>query len=177
MKMNNKLLNVVLLTALFFSQITWAVNPGTSSVNSPANIKIDLVLAEQSGEYHPPYVAAWLENDKNKPVRTLALWRTEAKWLKDIRRWWRKIGRKDEQLVDAITSATRGVGTYPLTFKAENDKGQPLAQGSYTLYIEVVRENGGRVIVKQPMVLNNVSASYVIKATAETGKIHIKVTP
>ena len=32
-----------------------------ASENSPATLAIKLELKQQQGEYHPPYVAAWLE--------------------------------------------------------------------------------------------------------------------
>lgn len=149
----------------------------STQASEPSQLKIELILAAQTGEYHAPYVAAWLENENNKAVRTLLLWRTDPKWLKDIRRWWRKIGRKDSTLVDAVTSATHGVGKYPLTFNAEDDDLSPLANGKYTLYIEVVREKGGRAIVKQAFNLNGKSASYQIKPSPETGEIKLTITP
>jgi hypothetical protein len=142
-----------------------------------AQLNISLVLSQQQGEYHPPYVAAWLENSDKKSVRTLLLWRKEPKWLKDIRRWWRNVGRKDANLVDAITSATHAAGTFPLSFQATNDIGEPLPDGNYTLYIEVVREKGGRALLKQHFTLNNNAQTFTFKATAETGEIIFSITP
>lgn len=133
-------------------------------------LQLDLKLPAQAGEYHNPYVAIWIENSKGQSVRTLSLWREGSKWLKDIRRWWRKAGRKDADLVDGITSATRAAGQYQLNFDALDDKGQPLVQGKYTLRIEVVRENGGRSIVKQPFALDGKEQKFTLKATSETAK-------
>lgn len=140
-------------------------------------IGIALTLKQQQGEYHPPYVAAWIENDKRKSVRTLLLWRKEAKWLKDIRRWWRNVGRKDATLVDAITSATHAAGKFPLSFNLTDDKQQQLNHGEYTLYIEVVREKGGRALLKQPFNLNKTAQTFALKETAETGEITFTITP
>lgn len=143
----------------------------------PARLDIEIVLKQQSGEYHPPYVAAWIENDKSKSVRTLLLWRDDPKWLKDIRRWWRKVGRKDPRLVDAITSATHAAGRFPRRFKALDDQQDPLPAGRYTLLVEVVREQGGRAIIRQPFSLDDKAASYQMKATPETGAITFTITP
>jgi len=133
-------------------------------------LQLDLKLPAQTGEYHNPYVAVWIEDSKGQSARTLVLWREGAKWLKDIRRWWRKVGRKDADLVDGITSATRAAGQYQLNFDALDDKGQPLAHGQYTLRIEVVRENGGRSIVKQPFTLDGKDQKFTLKATSEIAK-------
>ncbi len=133
-------------------------------------IELSINLAKQSGEYHNPYVAAWIENDSGKSVRTLVLWREGAKWLKDLRTWWRKVGRRNKTLVDGITSATRPAGNYNLSFQAVDDNKKPLVQGDYTLKVEVVRENGGRAIIKQKFSINGQAQSYTLKATPETNQ-------
>ena len=121
------------LTIIFFTFINFTVvaNPNSST---PTTLNIELTLKQQLGEYHPPYVASWIENSQGKPVRTLLLWREQAKWLKDIRRWWRKVGKKDAELVDGITSATRITGKYPLSFLAENDEKTSKKRKIYLIY-------------------------------------------
>lgn len=150
---------VLLLVALVFAVKAQATE-----------IELSVNLAKQSGEYHNPYVAAWIENDAGKSVRTLVLWREGAKWLKDLRTWWRKVGRRNKALVDGITSATRPAGNYNLSFQANDDQEQPLAKGEYTLKVEVVRENGGRAIIKQKFSINGKAQTYTLKATPETNQ-------
>lgn len=133
-------------------------------------LQLALKLPAQAGEYHNPYVAVWVENSKGQSARTLVLWREGSKWLKDIRRWWRKVGRKDADFVDGITSATRAAGHYQLNFDALDDKGEPLTSGRYTLRIEVVRENGSRAMIKQAFTLNGKAQQYTLSATSETAK-------
>ena len=165
---------------IFFTFITLLfINSPVSYANSNdiATLEIQLELKQQQGEYHPPYVAAWIENDKKKSVRTLLLWRKEPKWLKDIRRWWRNVGRKDPALVDAITSATHSAGRFPLKFSLTDDKQSALPDANYTLYIEVVREKGGRALLKQPCKLNNTTQHFTLKETAETGEITFTINP
>lgn len=140
---------------------------GCLSTSSATQLQLSLKLPSQSGEYHNPYVAVWIEDSAGKSVRTLALWRENSKWLKDIRRWWRKVGRKDSDLVDAITSATRAAGTYQLNFKALDDAENKLPAGDYVLNIEVVRENGGRGMTKQKFTLNGSSQTFTLAANAE----------
>ncbi|KAF7770200.1 hypothetical protein PCIT_a3187 [Pseudoalteromonas citrea] len=138
-------------------------------------IELSINLAKQTGEYHNPYVAVWIEDDAGKSVRTLLLWREGAKWLKDIRTWWRKVGRRAPELVDSITSATRPAGDYRVNFSTNDDTGQPLAQGTYSLKIEVVRENGGRAMLRQKFSLNGQAQSYTLKATPETNIIKFSI--
>lgn len=163
------LIVILLLVAISQSSQAHANNAGT--------LAITLKLKQQQGEYHPPYVAAWIENNKKKSVRTLLLWRKEPKWLKDIRRWWRNVGRKDAELVDAITSATHAAGSFPLSFKLNDDDQHALRKGTYTLFIEVVREKGGRALLKQQFELNQSSQKFTLKETAETGEITFSINP
>jgi hypothetical protein len=171
--MKTKIAGLTLLILIFIN-FTTVANPN-NSVSTKLNI--ELTLKEQLGEYHPPYVASWIENEQGKPVRTLLLWREQAKWLKDIRRWWRKVGKKDAVFVDGITSATRVTGKYPLSFLAQNDEKESLKKGKYTLFIEVVRENGGRAIIRQPFSLNGEKSTFTLAATNETDEIKFSVTP
>ena len=145
-------------------------SPYSDAQTEPATLIIDLTLPSQNGPYHRPYVAQWIENDAGKSVRTLTLWREQAKWLKDLRSWWRKVGRKDRELVDAITSATRPAGHYHLEFKANGDDGLALPEGSYTLCIEVVREHGGRSMVKKTFYLNGEHQRIDIQSDLEVGQ-------
>ncbi|GAD77222.1 hypothetical protein VAZ01S_066_00140 [Vibrio azureus NBRC 104587] len=121
--------------------------------------------------YARPYVAVWIEDADRKPVKTIQLWVGKDEWLKDLRSWWRKVGRYDRELVDAVTSATRPAGQYRFIWDGKDDAGQPLEQGEYTFHVEVVREHGGRNYLRQKMQLADNEVSYQIKPTEETGQI------
>jgi len=145
-------------------------------VYAESNFSISLTLPEiTSGQYHRPYTAVWIENNKGKHVKTLALWSEPKgqKWLKDIRRWWRKIGRTDAQWVDGISSATRPAGEYSLSWDLTNEQHIKVNNEDYKVFIEVVREHGGRNILKHSFSLNS-DFKTTLKPTAETGPIKIK---
>lgn len=171
--MNIKIAGLIVMLLTFISFTTDA-HKNTVHLTE---ISIELALKQQSGEYHRPYVASWIESSKGKSVRTLLLWREQAKWLKDIRRWWRKAGRKDAALVDGITAATRAAGKFKLSFLAQDDNKESLKNGQYTLFIEVVRENGGRAIIRQPFTLNGSKEAFTLAATNETDQIKFSITP
>jgi len=83
-------------------------------------------------EYPRPYVALWLEKADTAQVTQLAVWYDQkkrdnggAKWLKDLRQWWRKGGREMEVPVDAVTSATRGRSLHNLSFVARQAPPRP----------------------------------------------------
>lgn len=121
--------------------------------------------------YARPYVAVWVEDNSRKSVKTIELWVGKDEWLKDLRSWWRKVGRYDRELVDAVTSATRPAGQYRFVWDGKSDSGEKLEQGEYTIHIEVVREHGGRNYLRQKVMLGSENVSYQLKPTEETGEI------
>ena len=115
-----------------------------SAPSQGSPLKVDFQLPTfDVANYNAPYVAIWLETDSSND--TLLLWhmnkRPQDKWLKDIRRWWRKAGRYGEP-PDGVSGATKGPGKYSKSFEVSVD-------GPFTFYIEVVREDGGRTLLKQ----------------------------
>lgn len=151
----------------------------SSAAFAAPKMTVDLTLPEiTEGQYHRPYVAVWVENAQGQPVKTLSLWvwNEGYKWLKDIRRWWRKAGREDMSFVDGIASATRPAGRYKIDWDLKDDAGKSIELGTYTLFIEVVREHGGRDLVRQNIDLSAGDFSIQIPATTETGIIDIRLS-
>ena len=107
-------------------------------------------------EYHRPYVAIWLEKEGAAP-RTLSVGYDVdkakgegAKWLRDMRQWWRVSGRTMSFPADGVTGATRAPGEHKVGFI--NGKGPlgRLGAGNYTLVVEAAREVGGRELLRLP---------------------------
>ncbi|WP_375749567.1 DUF2271 domain-containing protein [Vibrio sp. HN007] len=142
----------------------------------PPEVSVDfgLQLPEAKASAHArPYVAVWIEDDERKPVKTIQLWAGDDEWLKDLRSWWRKVGRYDRKLVDGVTSATRPSGEHRFSWDGKDDSGHRLEQGEYTVHIEVVREHGGRNYLRQKVAFNESESSYQLEPTEETGVITI----
>ncbi|SON49751.1 DUF2271 domain-containing protein [Vibrio tapetis] len=148
-----------------------------ASINAealPSNAQLDVEFSLPTIEtsmYARPYVAVWIEDSKRQPVRTLELWVGKDEWLKDLRSWWRKVGRYDKALVDGVTSATRPAGDYRFVWDGTDEKGNRVEEGNYTFYAEVVREHGGRNLLRQKIQLGQKGFSKTIEPTAETGVV------
>ncbi|NRA59538.1 MAG: DUF2271 domain-containing protein [Psychrobium sp.] len=121
-------------------------------------------------DYRKPYVAMWAETKGNSD--NLLLWhltkRDNDKWLVDIRRWWRKEGRYSDNKFDGTTGATKGAGQH----QVQLDIGDLT---KFTLMIEVVRQKGGRSLVRKKIDLSNTNSLYNIAPSDEIGAITIKV--
>lgn len=150
-----------------------------------ANLQVQVNLpAMDVAEYHAPYLAMWLQSS-DKKITNLALWydmdmRNDEgqQWLKDIRQWWRRSGRTLELPADGISGATRKAGAYTLNFEALRAQIASLPAGDYELFVEAVREVGGRELVSIPFSLP-VSESQRLTQTgnSELGQIILTVAP
>jgi hypothetical protein len=107
-------------------------------------------------EYHRPYVAVWIEGP-DRTAMHLDVWydvklkdHEGAKWLKDLRAWWRRIGRDLTLPADGVSGATRAPGAYELAFPASHPAIANLAPGEYRLMVEAAREVGGRELIEIP---------------------------
>ena len=107
-------------------------------------------------EYHKPYLAIWVENQDRSRIATLSVWydvkmknNEGTKWLKDMRQWWRRIGRELSMPADGISGATRAPGEHALSFGANSPLKQ-LPPGNYRLVVEAAREAGGREMLELP---------------------------
>lgn len=138
--------------------------------------------AFQVAEYHAPYVAIWLQSSQNQ-VTNLALWydvnmRNDKglEWLKDLRQWWRRSGRSLSFPADGFTGATRAAGKYELNFDDSRFAFSQLPAGDYELYVEAVREVGGREILRLALSLP-FTQSQTAEAVGENelGRVSFKV--
>lgn len=164
-----------LISMLLFSNVTFA---------SDKNLLMEIEIPRLNvAEYHKPYVAIWLE-DSNRKATQVALWydldmkeNEGQKWLKDIRQWWRRIGRSAQQPFDGLTSATKGPGKHNLSISLESEALAQLSAGDYQLRVEASREVGGKEVVNIPLTWPIKASEFPLEATGKTelGNINIKL--
>jgi len=166
---------LVLVFIVFLSSSVWA--------DLKLNIRLDIQKIE-ADPYFKPYVAVWIETEQREPLSTLALWYQHdranntqedgKKWLKDLRQWWRKVGRAQTYNLDAVTGATRRPGSYTVSGVLSQEHVELAKQKPLFLHIEAVREEGGRSYHRVPLnvVENN---SQIISAKGELGQIQLDI--
>lgn len=135
-------------------------------------------------EYHRPYVAMWIQNEQGEAAVNLAVWYQVkgpskdfgAKWLPELRQWWRRSGRGMESALDAITAPTPAPGEHEVKLPAKQLAG--LAPGKYRLVVEAAREVGGREVVEVPFTWPAQAATTVEgHGKKELGKVTLKLKP
>lgn len=198
-----RVLNMGTLCSLLLMGVLWmALSLLVSAQAEELKVTIEQPALDVN-PYHRPYVAIWLETSNRKGVVTLALWREQSDWLKDLRQWWRKLGRagysngvyrvekydsKDKVSqsldsdyrtteLDGSTGATRKPGVYTLTFDTENIA-EELPAGEYYLNVESSREEGGRDFIRQKIKLGtDEPQQYEGRGSFEMGAVKILITP
>lgn len=164
-------LGVVFLTALPVS--LWSVGASANEINVSIEVpKIPVV------EYHRPYVGVWIESEAGEK-KSLAVWyqldRDGEDWLKDIRQWWRKLGRTEKFPIDGVSGATKAPGVHTLTFTQGQSPLGDLKPGKYTLYVEAAREVGGRELVQLPFEWPKASTTDA-QGKSELGKVSLTIS-
>ncbi|KAA1152153.1 DUF2271 domain-containing protein [Pseudoalteromonas fuliginea] len=97
----------------------------------------------QVAKYEKPYVAIWISDRQNRSVYNLLLLGESNRWAKENSRWWRRVGRKNPDLLDGIARPTRRPGEYKVIWSGLNNNGEFDRKAKYYLNIEAAREGGG----------------------------------
>jgi len=107
-----------------------------------AQLQVDIALADFGFNSNNPYIAIWL-SDANGVHQPKLLLKEKGKWVRDLKQFWRKIARENQQQVDALSGAT--------TTKKRLHYQFSLANQWTSVSIEVAREKGGREVVTLPI--------------------------
>lgn len=125
-------------------------------------LRVKVELNRPAGaQYRRPYMAVWLEDADEFPVRTGLLFMMTKepgpRWHRELNRWYRQDNVRrladETKLIGVVSSASRGPGEYEAVFDGKDDHGKPLKPGKYTLFVEVAREHGTYQIIRQPLEL------------------------
>ncbi|ATC25948.1 DUF2271 domain-containing protein [Caulobacter vibrioides] len=155
---------------------------GSSAMAADLNVTVEVPKLNVA-EYHKPYVAIWIENPADSTAAgTLAVWYDAknredngAKWLKDMRQWWRKAGREMSFPADGVSGATRAPGPHKLVFSGAKGALKSLKPGQYNLVVEAAREVGGHEAVRVPFAWGKPGKPASAKGSAELGAVTVSV--
>ncbi|MEZ5938574.1 MAG: DUF2271 domain-containing protein [Hyphomonadaceae bacterium] len=124
--------------------------------------------------FRSPYMAMWITDERNRPVRTLLLVGTKDAWHKDNYIWWRQNKAKTGKLMATRSMATSGSGVYNVFWDGVDDEGRSVAAATYVLHVETSRERGKHTY--RSMTLDFTQPKrfrYVLPATEEGGGLTV----
>jgi hypothetical protein len=93
--------------------------------------------------------------------------------MKDLTDWWR-FARDNRELIRAVTRATRAPGKYEVAWDGKDDKGNPLARGTYTFRVEVHREHGKHLRQSGKLVCEGEPVKVTLEKNEETEATRIE---
>jgi thiamine biosynthesis lipoprotein ApbE len=135
----------------------------------PTNFQMAINLhfkAPAGGRAKRPYIAVWVEDSNKKLVRTVTIWGSDWKWLKELSGWWKAADSYTDAFTQSVTRATRAPGNYVLAWDGLDDKKQPVPQGEYKIFMEINREHG-----------RHLTESVTIQCGAEAQSVELRATP
>jgi hypothetical protein len=148
---------------------------GGATLPASAKMAINFTFSPTgSGHILNPYVAVWIEDSSGALLRTVGLWikADKTKYVNDLKRWYSvdraRIAKGGTDTMMSVSSATKVAGAYSVVWDAKNDKGAPVAPGSYFVCIEAAREHGPYELIREQVTLG---ASPLTKALADNGEL------
>jgi thiamine biosynthesis lipoprotein ApbE len=151
-----------------------AADAGMWNAAYELNLSLDLQRIDVNG-YRRPYVAVWIEDADHFPVRTLALWFQKARWLPELKQWYRDDQVRNlaegTDLSRTVSSATRPPGHYTLTWDGKDNDGKPVKAGKYTVVVEASREHGSYQVERHEMNFTGQPQQATMPAGTELGEI------
>ena len=139
-------------------------------------IKLDLPRMDNP-RYRRPYVAVWIEDKDKFPVRTVALWFKNPRWLNELKTWYRddQVRNLSEgtDISATVSSPTRAPGSYTLKWDGKDNEGRLVKAGTYTVVVEAAREHGGHSVERQEFNFNGQPQAKTLPASDELGAVQL----
>ncbi|SEC50552.1 DUF2271 domain-containing protein [Terriglobus roseus] len=165
-------------------RVAYAVHAGAAVPQAGSNwnqsmellVKLELPRVDNP-RYHRPYVAVWIEDKDKYPVRTVALWFKNPRWLNELKGWYgedrvRNLAEGTD-ISATVSSATRAPGTYTLKWDGKDNNGKLVKAGKYTVVVEAAREHGGHTLLRQEIDFNGTAAQMTLPASEELGAVQL----
>lgn len=152
-------------------------NSASAGMWNPAyELAIDIEMPRSTeARYRRPYVAVWVEDADHFPLRTIALWTQDPRYIPELKAWYRgdQVRNLSEgsDLSKTISSATRPAGHYTLKWDGKDNQGKPVKAGKYTVVIEASREHGTYQVERREMTFTAQPEKIEIPAGKELGPV------
>jgi thiamine biosynthesis lipoprotein len=148
----------------------WARCQAPAPLPAGFQVEVTYVLPRiDAANYKKPFVIVWVTDAEKNPIKTLLIQGTKKDWQEDNYVWWRRYGRKQPGVVEAMGKPTRPPGKYTVGWDGTDASGKRVPQGQYLIHIEAAREHGGHAYQTIPVTLGAAPASAAAPAKDELG--------
>ena len=166
----------VLLLAAAVPQSKAAAAKDSGLWNAAYELTVNVEIPQTQGfGARRPYVAVWIEDKDRFPVRTLAVLFQKARWLDELRAWYRddrlRAMSEGTEILNSVTSATRSPGKYTFKWDGKDNSGKLVKEGRYTVLVEAAREHGGNNVVRREIDFSGESSQAQLPPGGELGAV------
>lgn len=119
--------------------------------------------------------AVWVEDSNGKFVRTLYV--TKYASTKGVNKssdclptWGEHSGIKGSKNIDIATGATPANGKVQYYWDLTDTQGNPVAPGTYTLYVEATQGKGQQILYRSPITVGSAAATATAEASYTGGQ-------
>jgi thiamine biosynthesis lipoprotein len=124
-------------------------------------------------DFRSPYMAMWITDKANRPVRTIMLVGINPKYQRENFVWWNLYRDQAPKMVGLRASATSLSGRYALYWPGYDDSWNFVPLGDYVLHVETSQERGKHTYRTVPLVLGKTGFTSVMPATKDGGGLDI----
>ena len=128
-------------------------------------------VAGRAADYREPYMAMWITDKANKPIRTLVLVGKDESYQRENYIWWAMFKDRARRMVAERAEGTALSGVYPIIWPGYDDNYAFLPRGDYVLHIETSRERGQHTYRSLPLKIGTAAFQSAIPPTAEGGSL------
>jgi FAD:protein FMN transferase len=96
----------------------------------------------READFRAPYMALWISDARNRPIRTLYMVGRESQWQKDNFIWWSAYRTRAEKIIDLRSESTVLDGRYAVLWYGRDDDEKKIPPGKYIVHLETSRERG-----------------------------------
>ncbi|MBU1377582.1 MAG: DUF2271 domain-containing protein [Alphaproteobacteria bacterium] len=143
----------------------------------PAGFQVEVsytVPKIEAANYKKPFVIVWVTDLEKNPIKTLLVSGLKQDWQEDNYVWWRRVGRKQAGIVEAMGKPTRAPGKYSIGWDGTDADGKRVAQGKYLINVEAAREHGGHAYQSIEVTLGAAPANAAAAGKDELGATQVR---
>jgi len=127
-----------------------------------------------AGNYRKPYLLVWITDPDKNLVKTLLILGAKKDYQQENYVWWRRYGRKQPGVLDALAKPTRAPGRYTVGWDGLDENGKRAPQGRYLVHVEASREHGGHTYQVIDVNLGAQPATGSAPAKDELGAVQLR---
>ncbi len=142
----------------------------------PAGYAVTIEVPLTANGWRRPYLAVWIEDEKGRLVKNVALFASKPRYLTDLREWYSANASANANW-RSVARPTRGPGRYSFVWDGIDEWGKPAPQGSYRVFVECAVEHGSYYRQYGTIACDENPAQAIVKRTGYFDEVAVQYGP